>query len=61
MRAVSTSPHLTAEWQCTRCGATNRKFVSAATTQTMDRCVSCHTKHVVTRGARPVRWNAGAK
>ena len=29
MIALSTSRHLTAEWQCTRCGATNRKFVAA--------------------------------
>ncbi|HLB54205.1 MAG TPA: hypothetical protein VJK71_03800 [Gemmatimonadales bacterium] len=56
--AVSTSPHVTAEWQCTRCNSTNRKFVAASTTRTMDRCLSCHTKHEVTRGERPVRWNA---
>lgn len=60
MRAVSTSPHLTAEWQCTRCGSTNRKFVPAAITRTLDRCVSCHTKHEIIRGARPVRWEARA-
>jgi len=60
MIAVSTAPHVTAEWQCTRCGATNRKFVSAGTTRTMDRCVTCHAKHEVTIGARPVRWDARA-
>ncbi len=60
MRAVSTSPHVTAEWQCTRCGSTNRKFVGAATTRTIDRCVSCHTKHEITPGQRPVRWEARA-
>ena len=58
MIAVSTSPHVTAEWQCTRCGSTNRKFVALTQTRTQDRCVSCHAKHEVTRGARPVRWEA---
>jgi NMD protein affecting ribosome stability and mRNA decay len=56
--AISTSPHATAEWLCSRCGSTNRKFVGAGTTQTVDRCVSCHAKHEVTKGARPVRWDA---
>ena len=60
MIAVSTDPHVTAEWQCTRCGATNRKFVPAGTTRTVDRCVTCHAKHEVTIGARPVRWDARA-
>lgn len=60
MIAVSTSPHVTAEWQCARCGSTNRKFVGASITKTVDRCVSCHAKHEVTPGARPVRWNARA-
>lgn len=60
MIAVSTSPHVTAEWQCSRCGSTNRKFVAVPTTRTVDRCVSCHAKHEVTPGARPVRWNARA-
>ena len=58
MIAVSTSPHVTAEWQCTRCGSTNRKFVGADVTRTVDRCVSCHARHEITRGARPVRWGA---
>lgn len=49
---------VTAEWQCTRCNSTNRKFVPAAATRTLDRCVSCHAKHEVTRAERPVRWNA---
>jgi hypothetical protein len=61
MRAVSTSPHLTAEWQCTRCGSTNRKLVPAGITRTLDRCVSCHGKHEIFRGARPVRWEARAR
>jgi hypothetical protein len=58
MIAVSTSPHQTAEWQCTRCGSTNRKLVGAAITRTTDRCVSCHARHEVAREARPVRWGA---
>lgn len=60
MNARSSSPHITAEWQCTRCASTNRKFVPAGTTSTDDRCVSCHTKHRVTPDERPVRWNARA-
>ena len=55
---MSIAPHATAEWQCTRCNTTNRKFVGAKATRTTDQCVSCHAKHVVTRGDRPVRWNA---
>jgi hypothetical protein len=51
---------VTAEWQCTRCDATNRKFVPADTPVTHDRCVSCHTRHVVWPAERPVRWNAKA-
>ena len=58
MIAVSTSPHATAEWQCTRCGTTNRKFVALTVARTLDRCVSCHARHAVTRGTRPVRWDA---
>ena len=60
MNAVSSAPHRTAEWQCTRCGATNRKLVAADITRAVDRCVTCHVKHEVTPGARPVRWNASA-
>ena len=48
----------TAEWLCTRCGATNRKLVPADTTTTVDRCVTCHARHVVSPGPRPVRWSA---
>jgi DNA-directed RNA polymerase subunit RPC12/RpoP len=48
----------TAEWICTRCGATNRKLVPISTTRTADRCVTCHAKHVVEPDDRPVRWNA---
>jgi hypothetical protein len=57
---LSTSPHATAEWQCTRCNSTNRKFVGADAFRTVDRCVSCHQKHEITRNDRPVRWNARA-
>ena len=52
------NPATTAEWICTRCGATNRKLVAARTTETNDRCVTCHTKHVVEPDTRPVRWKA---
>ena len=54
-------PRVTAEWQCTKCNSTNRKFVPVGTTVTVDRCVACHTEHVVWPGARPVRWNAEPK
>ncbi|MDQ2670842.1 MAG: hypothetical protein M3Y31_09440 [Gemmatimonadota bacterium] len=52
---------VTAEWNCTRCGATNRKLISAEITETVDRCVHCKAKHVVTRGERRVRWGARLK
>jgi DNA-directed RNA polymerase subunit RPC12/RpoP len=48
----------TAEWICTRCGATNRKLVPEDATRTRDRCVTCRTRHEVTRNERPVRWGA---
>ena len=48
----------TAEWNCTRCGATNRKLVALLTTQTNDRCVTCRARHVVEPDGRPVRWKA---
>jgi hypothetical protein len=51
-------PATTAEWICTQCGATNRKLVAARTTETNDRCVTCHAKHVVEPDTRPVRWKA---
>jgi DNA-directed RNA polymerase subunit RPC12/RpoP len=57
---VSSAPHVTAEWQCTRCNTTTRKLVGALITRTVDRCVSCHRKHEITRADRPVRWNARA-
>ena len=52
------NPATTAEWICTRCGATNRKLVAARTTETNDRCVTCHARHVVEPDTRPVRWKA---
>jgi hypothetical protein len=52
------TPAITAEWICTRCGATNRKLVASRVTQTNDRCVTCHAEHVVEQDARPVRWKA---
>jgi hypothetical protein len=48
----------TAEWQCTVCGATNRRLVPLGATRAEDRCVTCHTRHVIERDDRPVRWNA---
>ena len=51
-------PAITAEWICTRCGATNRKLVPIRETKTADRCVTCHAGHVVEADERPVRWNA---
>jgi hypothetical protein len=51
----------TAEWNCTKCGATNRRLVGNDETEAQDRCVTCHAKHVVRRGPRPVRWEATAK
>ncbi len=51
---------VTAEWQCTRCNATNRQLVDRAAREVRDRCVTCHQKHVVTPGDRPVRWTARA-
>jgi DNA-directed RNA polymerase subunit RPC12/RpoP len=51
-------PATTAEWICTRCGATNRKLVPLRTRQTADRCVTCHAEHIVEVDNRPVRWKA---
>lgn len=49
-----------AEWICTNCGTTNRVFLDPGSTATTDRCVTCHRKHDVTVGERPVRWEATA-
>jgi hypothetical protein len=51
----------TAEWQCTKCDATNRKFIADNLSRTEDRCVTCRTKHIVEEDARPVRWRAVAQ
>jgi len=51
---------VTAEWQCTRCNATNRKLADSTEREIRDRCVTCHQKHLVTPGTRPVRWTARA-
>lgn len=53
--------HTTAEWLCTKCGSTNRKFVPAGTPVADDRCVTCRTKHAIWPATRPVRWNSEAK
>ncbi len=53
-------PTDTAEWQCARCGTTNRRLVPRGATEDTDRCVSCRQKHVITAQRRPVRWAARA-
>lgn len=50
----------TAEWICTRCGATNRKLVPLDRNEATDRCVTCHARHRVAEGDTPVRWLARA-
>lgn len=52
------TPATTAEWICSRCGATNRKLLALGTRRTNDRCVTCHARHVIEPDARPVRWKA---
>jgi DNA-directed RNA polymerase subunit RPC12/RpoP len=49
---------LTAEWNCTRCGTTNRKLVPLAEQRTTDRCSHCHTRHIIEPDTRRVRWVA---
>jgi hypothetical protein len=49
---------VTAEWICTRCGATNRKLVAVGSAQAADRCVTCHAAHTLEPEERPVRWTA---
>lgn len=51
-------PAVTAEWNCTRCGSTNRKLVAARTTTVRDRCNHCGRWHIVEPDDRPVRWKA---
>ncbi len=55
---MTSVPAATAEWNCTRCGTTNRKLVPATTTEARDRCNHCGTWHVISVGETPVRWNA---
>jgi hypothetical protein len=59
MWEVSRYP-VTAEWQCTRCGSTNRRLVTASAREAADRCVTCKAKHVLRPGPTPVRWEAAA-
>jgi DNA-directed RNA polymerase subunit RPC12/RpoP len=49
---------VTAEWNCTRCGTTNRKLVPARAIQLTDRCTHCGARHFIQPGERPVRWTA---
>jgi hypothetical protein len=50
----------TAEWNCTRCGVTNRKLVPVNAPEAKDRCVSCRVRHVISPDDRPVRWRSRA-
>jgi DNA-directed RNA polymerase subunit RPC12/RpoP len=50
----------TAEWQCTRCGSTNRKLVPSSSDEATDRCVYCRTRHHLEPGETTVRWLARA-
>jgi len=52
---------MTAEWKCSKCGATNRKLVPEGKTEIQDRCVTCGTRHTVREEERPVFWQATAK
>jgi transcription elongation factor Elf1 len=54
-------PTITAEWSCTRCGSTNRKLVPATAKRAEDECVTCHARHEIEPGSRPVRWHARPK
>ena len=53
-----TVPAVTAEWNCTRCGTTNRKLVPLGVVRAVDRCTHCKAKHTIAEGERPVRWTA---
>lgn len=48
----------TAEWNCTRCGTTNRKLVPIAEERSSDRCTHCGARHTLEPAARWVRWSA---
>ncbi len=56
-----TATMTTAEWNCTKCGATNRRLVEDHASHAEDRCVTCHKRHTLQKGPRPVRWEAKAK
>ena len=49
---------VTAEWNCARCGTTNRKLVPAWVREAEDRCAHCGAEHEIRPGDRPVRWDA---
>jgi DNA-directed RNA polymerase subunit RPC12/RpoP len=49
---------LTAEWNCTRCGTTNRILVPLTIGRTSDRCAHCRTRHIIEPDTRRVRWLA---
>jgi DNA-directed RNA polymerase subunit RPC12/RpoP len=53
-----TVPAVTAEWNCTRCGTTNRKLVPLGVVRAVDRCTHCKAKHTIAEDERPVRWTA---
>ncbi len=55
-----TVPATTAEWNCTRCGSTNRKLVPLGVVRAIDRCNHCKARHAIAAAERPVRWKASA-
>ena len=57
----TTRHKITAEWLCTRCGATNRKLLSPRLAETVDRCMSCKASHTIARAESPVRWTSRAR
>jgi DNA-directed RNA polymerase subunit RPC12/RpoP len=48
----------TAEWNCTRCGTTNRKLVPLTDERSTDRCTHCGARHLIEPDSRLVRWIA---
>jgi DNA-directed RNA polymerase subunit RPC12/RpoP len=49
---------MTAEWNCTRCGTTNRKLVPVSESRATDRCTHCGARHTLEPEVRRVRWAA---
>jgi len=48
---------VTVEWNCPRCGTSNRKLVPLGTARTTDRCTHCGAVQDLEPGERPiVRW-----